>query len=77
MAEKIRWIAHIKSLRARHGVGIYEAERLALSDARWRRWVAHQVNSDAQCRKLALHHIAEHGTAALLYERGGRIHVGE
>ncbi len=75
MADRDRWIVHIKELRSRHGVSIIEAERLALSDAHWRRWVAHQINADDQCRKMALYHIRTHGEEALLYEDGDVLKV--
>jgi hypothetical protein len=57
MEERNRWILHIKELRGRHDVGINEAERLALVEPTWRRWVEHQINSDADCRRMALRHI--------------------
>jgi hypothetical protein len=70
MAERIRWIEHIKKLRSKHGVDIFEAERLALSESHWRRWVAHQINNDVRCKRMALDHIRIHGDKSLLYEDG-------
>jgi hypothetical protein len=75
MEQRDRWILLIKELRAHHGVNILNAERIALSDAHWRRWVERQINSDAKCRKLALHHIRRHGSGALLEQVGVRITV--
>jgi len=65
-----RWILYIKELRATHGVSILEAQKLALSDPTWRRWVERQINSDQRCRKEALAHIRYNGEASLI-ERVG------
>lgn len=70
MADRERWIVHIKELRRWHGVDLPEAERIALSDATWRRWVTHQINTDRRCRKMALSHIRILGDRALLYKEG-------
>jgi hypothetical protein len=56
-------------------VSIVEAERLALSDAQWRRWVVRQINTDDRCRKMALSHMKMHGEAALLYKEGDVLKV--
>lgn len=75
MEERDRWILLIKEHRAQHRVNILDAERIALSDPHWRRWVERQISSDAKCRKLALHHIRHHGSGALLEQAGDRITV--
>lgn len=72
MEDRSRWILHIKELRAEHGVSIFDAERLALGDPRWRRWVEQQINNDMQCRKMALYHLRQHGSASLI-ERNGDV----
>ena len=41
-----RWILLIKELRVTHGCGILDAERIALSQPNWRRWVEQRINSD-------------------------------
>ena len=66
MTERNRWIRHIKDVRAEHEVGLLEAERIALADPAWRRWVERQINSDDQCRRMALRHIRESGANALI-----------
>ena len=66
MADRDRWILHVKKLRAEHGIGIIEAERLALTDPDWRRWVVQRINTDIQCRRMALRHIRERGEEALI-----------
>ena len=66
MAERNRWIRYIKDLRTHHAVGLFEAERIALADPAWRRWVEHQINTDDRCRHMALRHMRESGTNALI-----------
>ncbi|WP_296616714.1 hypothetical protein [Sphingomonas sp.] len=75
MTDRNRWILHIKKLRAEHGVGLSEAERMALVDPQWRRWVEHQVNTDDQCRRMALRHIREWSANALIERDGDRLRV--
>jgi hypothetical protein len=67
-----RWIMLIKELRATNGYGIAEAERDALSQPAWRRWVERQINSDPKCAKSARFHIRYRGADALIEERDGR-----
>lgn len=73
--DRNRWILLIKELRAEHNVSILAAERLALADPRWRRWVDQQINTDVRCRRLALHHIRHNGDEALIELEGGRLKV--
>jgi len=73
--DRNRWILLIKDLRAEHGVSILAAERLALADARWRRWVDQQINTDPRCRRMALHHIRYNGADALIERDGERLNV--
>ena len=68
--ERDRWISLIKGVRQEHGVSIYEAERIALAQPEWRRWVERQIGSDMRCRRMALRHLREHGKASLI-ERDG------
>jgi hypothetical protein len=75
MADRDRWILRIKEVRAEHGVGLIEAERIVLADANWRRWVEHQINSDIRCRRMALRHIREWGPSALIEHDGERLSV--
>ncbi|PZU59298.1 MAG: hypothetical protein DI547_06715 [Sphingobium sp.] len=75
MADRNQWILHIKELRERHGCGILEAEEVALTDPHWRRWVERQINSDEQCRRMALSHIRYNGDAALIEPRGDKLVV--
>jgi len=65
-----RWVLYIKELRATHAVSIFEAEKLALSDPVWRRWVERQINADQRCRKAALAHIRYNGAASLIERLG-------
>lgn len=73
MSERDRWIRHIKEVRAEHGVSILAAERLALADNQWRRWVERQINNDDRCRRMALRHIHYNGDEALICELGDRL----
>lgn len=75
MDERDRWIMLIKKIRIERGVSIYEAERFALSQPGWRRWVERQVTIDVRCRKMARYHIRQHGEAALVYEAEGTLKV--
>jgi hypothetical protein len=73
--DRNRWILLIKELRAEHGVSILAAERLALADARWRRWVDRKINTDPRCRRMALHHMRHNGADALIERDGERLNV--
>lgn len=75
MEERNRWILLIKELRARHGTSILEAERIALSDPNWRRWVERRLETDAQCRRMGLRHIRLNGADALLVRDGDLLKV--
>ena len=75
MAERDRWILHIKELRAVHGVSIFEAEKLALTNATWRRWVERQIAIDGNCRRMALRHLRYNGDASLLGRDDERLFV--
>jgi hypothetical protein len=73
--ERNRWISHIKQLRHEHDVGLFEAERIALAEPEWRRWVERQINSDIKCRKAARSHMQMHGPASLIYQDGDALKV--
>ena len=73
--EPSRWILLIKELRVTHGCSILDAERIALSQPNWRRWVEQRINSDPECAKSARRHIRYNGAAALLEERDGELRV--
>jgi hypothetical protein len=75
MTERNRWIHHIKDVRADHAVSLFEAERIALADPAWRRWVEHQINTDDRCRRMALRHIKESGANALIQIDGDCLRV--
>lgn len=66
---------HIKLLREEHDASILQAERIALADLGWRRWVERQINSDMRCRRMALSHIHYNGGAALLVRDGDELNV--
>lgn len=75
MTDRERWTVHLKDLRLRHDVDLMEAERIALSDSTWCRWVTHQINNDRRCRKMALSHIKVRGDRALVYTDGDVLKV--
>ena len=75
MTERNRWIRRIKDGRADHSVGLLEVERIALADPEWRRWVEYQINTDDQCRRMALRHIRESGGDALIEIDDDRLRV--
>ncbi|PAX07699.1 hypothetical protein [Sphingomonas lenta] len=75
MHERNRWIMHIKSLREAHNASILEAERIALADLGWRRWVERQINSDMRCRRMALSHLHHNGEASLIERSGDELTV--
>ncbi len=75
MTDRNRWIHHIKDVRAEHGIGLFEAQRVALADPQWRRWVEHQINTDNQCRRMALSHIRFYSPEALIDMDGDRLKV--
>ena len=75
MEDRNRWIRLIKKLRTEHQVSILDAERIALSNPDWRRWVEHQINVDRQCRKMARYHLRVHGDASLIEVVGDRLQI--
>jgi hypothetical protein len=75
MEDRKRWIGLIKDLRVEHDAGIIDAERIALADPAWRRWVERQINNDMRCRRMALRHIHYNGEASLLERDGDALRV--
>lgn len=75
MEERLRWVEFIKALREQHGVNIHEAHQIAAAQPEWRRWVERQINSDSQCRRMALRHIKMGGPAVLLVQDGETLRV--
>lgn len=73
MADRDRWILHIKELREKRSIGILDAERLALTDPQWRRWLERQINNDDRCRRMALSHIRHNREMALIARQGDRL----
>lgn len=73
--ERNRWTSHIKQLRQERDVGLIEAERIALAEPEWRRWVERQINTDIKCRKVARSHMRLHGPASLIYQDGDTLKV--
>lgn len=77
MDETDRWILLIKDIRAKHNIGILDAERVALTDPKWRRWVNHRINTDSRCQRIALHHMRANGENALIKRKGSQLKVRE
>jgi len=75
MQKRNRWIMLIKELRQQHNTSILEAERIAISDPQWRRWVELQINTDVRCRRMALYHIRQNGDTALIETEGDRLRL--
>ncbi|HEV2674680.1 MAG TPA: hypothetical protein VGV37_09070 [Aliidongia sp.] len=63
---RLGWPGLIKSLRSLRGVNIFDAQKEALQNDRWRAWVIRRVNSDPACAKQAKAHIRQWGAAALI-----------
>ncbi len=68
-------IMHIKVLREERDGSILDAERIALTDPGWRRWVKRQINSNERCRRMALCHMRHNGEAALIKRDGEELKV--
>ena len=75
MEDRNRWIMLIKDLRVEHDASIVDAERIALTDPAWRRWVERQINGDKQCRRMALSHIRYNGEMSLIERDGDMLKV--
>jgi hypothetical protein len=60
------WIELIKSLRTLRGVGLFEAQKEALENPRWRAWVIRQAQSDPRCAKEVRAHMRQFGDASLI-----------
>ena len=43
--QRLGWIELIKSLRALRGCGIYEAQKEALQNARWKAWILDRIKT--------------------------------
>ena len=67
------WIVLVKATREKFGVSIRAAHELILTDESMRRLVALRVNSDQECRKLALEDIRYHGEESIFIRRGERL----
>jgi len=76
MAERNQWILHIKRIRTAHGCDIAQAERIALADPAWRRWVERQINSDIDCHRMAERHICHRGDDALIEREDDYFRLG-
>jgi hypothetical protein len=75
MEDRDRWISLIKDLRVEHDASTVDAERIALANLAWRRWVERQINSDTKCRRMALSHIRYNGEASLIERDGDKLKV--
>lgn len=75
MEERLRWIELIKAVREEHGVSIDEAHEIVSTRPEWRRWVERQINSDPQCRRMALYHLKSRGPAAMIVQEGELLKV--
>ena len=69
------WFRLIKSIRAQRGVGILEAEKIAVQEPKWRRWLERRINIDRKCRKLALYDMRLNGAESLICWEGERLVV--
>ena len=70
------WIELIKAIRMATGVGLQEAQDIALSHEGWRRLCNHRINHDPDCRKMARSHLRREGPNSLIAEDGsGRYSV--
>ena len=61
--ERDRWIKLIKEIPIGHGFSLFEAQRFALSQPEWRRWVERQITQDEQCQRMARSHLRQHDDA--------------
>jgi hypothetical protein len=73
--DRNRWVYLLKELRVTHNCSIYDAERIALADPVWKRWVERQINTDQRCQRMARYHLRRHGEAALVAESDGKLIV--
>ena len=64
--ERASWPELIKKIRRVSGLGIFAAEKVALSHEGWRRLCTHRINNEPICRKLAIQHIKLRGAASLI-----------
>lgn len=63
---RIGWPELIKSLRSLRGRNIFDAQKKALQNDKWRTWVIRRINSDPACAKQTKAHIRQWSTAALI-----------
>ena len=73
--DRDRWVLLIKELRVTYNCSNLDAERAALAEPIWRRWVEHHINQDSRCAKMARLHIRINGDAALIVEKDGKLAV--
>jgi len=75
--EKATWQELVKEIRRASGVGIFAAEKIALSHQGWRRLCVHWINHDPACRKQAARHLKHHGVSSLVVLVGERFTIIE
>ena len=63
---RIGWLELIKSLRSLRGVGVFEAQKEALQNERWRAWALLRIKEDPACAKEARSHIHRYADTALI-----------
>jgi len=71
------WVELVKVTREKFDVSIDSAHDLILTDEKVRRLVALRINSDTNCRTLALHDLRKHGNASRFIIDGARIKFRE
>lgn len=68
--ERARWEILIKEIRRASGVGLLDAQKIALSHKGWRRLCNHRINHEPPCRKQALWHVKHHGPDSFIDAQG-------
>jgi len=64
------WILRLKELRVEYNCSIVEAERRALGDPALRKWAEKQINTQPQCRKMAVRHMRSSGEDSIIKRDG-------
>ena len=71
--ENVGWDVLVKTIRSVAIADIYEAERIALRDPRWRDWTTRRIALDPRCAKRARFHIKLHKDRSLISLDNGSV----
>ena len=73
--QRVSWISLMKTVRLLYGVDLESSYRLVLSHPGWRRWSEGRINSEPECRKMALHDLRRRGESVWVERDGAQLRL--